>query len=287
MGAKKVTIPTITSPGVGDHGAPFLPAGVVGGGVGVGGEPFVEGDGEGEEFVRAVEGVDHFDVEFGVFERGVVEILDVVEEVAGKGGVGLDAGGFEAEVVVILGDLFVDGSAFNGEGIERDVNGLSAAEVEEAAVDVVFGGGGNLVVVGRDELDACVFEREGAVAVVGDDDADGQEAVLNIGQAEEGALFGVVARLGGDGDVLVGVGVVGGVFCRGLGGRGGFLVCGARCEGGEAQQGGGQNRSHGCGGECAESVRDARVGLFAMRAHAGLIMIFADTVVKPGCIARS
>src|ERR1035437_5926486 len=101
MGAKKMTIPTITSPGVGDHGAPFLPAGGVGGGVGGGGEPFVEGGGEGGEFVRAVEGVDHFDVEFGVFERGVVEILDVVEEVAGKGGVGLDAGGFEAEVVVI------------------------------------------------------------------------------------------------------------------------------------------------------------------------------------------
>ena len=38
-----------------------------------------------------VEGVDHLDVEFGVFEGGVVEALDVVEEVAGEGGVGLDA----------------------------------------------------------------------------------------------------------------------------------------------------------------------------------------------------
>ena len=65
---------------------------LVGGGVGVGGEPLVEGDGEGEEFLLAVEGVDHFDVELGVGEGGVVEVLDVVEEVAGEGGVGRDGG---------------------------------------------------------------------------------------------------------------------------------------------------------------------------------------------------
>ena len=67
---------------------------MVGGGVGVGGEPFVEGNGEGEEFLGAVEGVDHLDVEFGVLEGGLVEVLDVVEEVAGEGGVGVDAGGW-------------------------------------------------------------------------------------------------------------------------------------------------------------------------------------------------
>ena len=39
-----------------------LPAGVVGGGAGVGGEPFVEGDGEGEEILLAVEGVHHLHV---------------------------------------------------------------------------------------------------------------------------------------------------------------------------------------------------------------------------------
>src|ERR1035437_8902464 len=221
MGAKKVTIPTITSPGVGDHGAPFLPAGVVGGGVGVGGEPFVEGDGEGEEFVGAVEGADHFDVEFGVFEGGVVEVLDVVEEVAGERGVRLDAGGFEAEVVVVLADLLVD-RVVDGDGDDGDLGAFGALDGEEAAVDVVLGGGGDLVVVGGDELHAGVLEREGAITVVGDDDADGQQTVLDVGHAEEGALFGVVAGVGGDGDVLVGVGVVGGVFGGGPGGRGEF-----------------------------------------------------------------
>ena len=95
---------------------------------------------------------------------------------------------------------------------------------EEAAVDVVVGGGGDLVVVGGDELDAGVVEGEGGVAVVGEDDADGDEAVLDVGQAEEVAVLGVVAGVGGDGDVLVGMGVEGGVLVGGFGG-GRFFSC--------------------------------------------------------------
>ena len=100
--------------------------------------------------------------------------------------------------------------------------------VEDAAVEFFFGGGGNLVVVGGDELHARVFEREGAVAVVGEDDADGHQAVREVGQAEEGAELGVVAGLGGDGDVLVGMGVVGGILSGGLGRWGGLV--GSGCE---------------------------------------------------------
>jgi hypothetical protein len=96
------------------------------------------------------------------------------------------------------------GSALDGNGDQRNVNGLGAVQGEDAAVDVVFGGGGNLVVVGGDELHAGIVERERAVAVVGEDDADGQQAVREVGQAEEAAGLGIVARLGGDGDVLVG-----------------------------------------------------------------------------------
>ena len=36
--------------------------------------------------------------------------------------------------------------------------------------------------------------------------------MLDVGEAEEVAVFGVVAGVGGDGDVLVGVGVEGGVL---------------------------------------------------------------------------
>ncbi len=72
-------------------------------------KPFVEGDGEGEELLLVVGGVDHFEVELGAFEGWVVEVADVVEEVAGEGGVGFDGGGLEAEVGVVFDDLFVEG----------------------------------------------------------------------------------------------------------------------------------------------------------------------------------
>ncbi len=129
------------------HGCGLLPR-VVGGGVGIGGEPLVEGDVEVEEFLRAVDGVDHFDVELGVFEGGIVEVLDVVEEVAGECGVRFDHGTLKAEVVIVLGDLLVDGGTFDWDGDQRDADGLGAFVGEEAAVDLILGGGGNLVVGG-------------------------------------------------------------------------------------------------------------------------------------------
>ena len=61
----------MTTTAVREFGLVFL--GWVGGG-GLGGEPFVQGDGEGEELFFAVCGVDHLDVELGVFEGGVVEL---------------------------------------------------------------------------------------------------------------------------------------------------------------------------------------------------------------------
>ena len=169
----------------------------------------------------------HFNVELGVLEGGVVEGADVVEEVAGEGGVGVDDGGGEAEVGVVVEDLFVDGRVVDGDGRERrgqrDVGAADALHGEEAAVEIVVGGGGDDVVVGGDELDAGVVEGEGLVAVVGDDDADGEEAVLDVGEAEEGAVGGEGAGIGGDGDVLGGVGVEGDVLGCGLGGGGAFL----------------------------------------------------------------
>jgi hypothetical protein len=67
------------------------------------------------------------------------------------------------------------------------------------------------------------------VRIVGEDDTDGKQAVLDVRQAEEGAKFGVVAGFSGDGDMLVGVSILSGVLGCGLGGRGGFVVGGAGC----------------------------------------------------------
>jgi hypothetical protein len=243
---------------------------VVGGGVGVGSEPLVEGDGEGEEFVSAVEGVDHLDVELGVGESGIVEVFDVVEEIAGEGGVGVDDGSLEAEVVVVLGDALVDGGAFDGDGDERDAHGLGAVQGEDAAVDLVQGGGGEGVARGGDELEAGVVELKGAVAVVGEDDADGKEAVLDVRQTEEGAEPGVVAGVGGDSEMLAWVGVAGGVGGGGLGRRRGAVVGGA---GGNAEQDCGYDGEQRC---------DVRPAWVVMRAHAGLIIIITDAAVKLG-----
>jgi hypothetical protein len=216
----------------------------VGGSLRIGGQPLIEGDGEGEEFFFAVEGVDHFYVEFGVAEGGVAEVLDVVEEIAAEGGVGVDDGGGEAEVVVVLGDLLVDRGAVNGDGDEWDVDVLGAVNGEDAAVDLVFGGGGDLVVVGGDELDAGVFEGDGAVGVVGKDDADGKEAVGEVGETEEGALARGVAGVGGYGDMLVGVGIGGGVLGCGPGGWGGL----GGGVGGEGEAEEGDEEAEGWGG---------------------------------------
>ena len=248
-----------------------LVAAAVGGGVGVRGEPLVEGDGEGEEFLLAVDGVDHFDVELSVREGWLVEILDVVEKIAGEGGMRLNAGGFEAEVLIILHDFLVH-VVMNRDGNDGNLGATRLLEIEEAAVDVVLGGRWDLVVVGRDELHTGLIEGEGVVAVVGDDDADGQQTVLNVLEAEEGALFRVVARVGCDGDVLGGMSVGGWVLDRGPG-RGSRLVRGEDADRDEAQ-GSGQHCAEGNGGQ---GLGSALAGLVAMRVHAGKIILFADT----------
>src|ERR1700677_2217450 len=175
------------------------------------------------------EGVDHFDVEQGALERWVVELADVVEEVAGERAVRVDSGAGEAEVGVVFGDLLVERLIVEGDGGKRkgkrNLAAFDALHGEEAALDVVEGGGGDDVVVDGDELDAGIVEREGSVAVVSEDDADGDETVLDVGETEEVAVFGVVARVGGDGEVFAGVGVEGGILAGGVG-WGGFFVGG-------------------------------------------------------------
>jgi len=107
-------------------------------------ECFVEGDGEGFELFAAG-CVDHLDEDLGAFEgRGVgvvLEVFDVVEEIPGKSGVRSDGGGLEAEVVIVLDDLFVDVALLEGNGGEGDLGPVGGLEGEEPAVDVVEGGG--------------------------------------------------------------------------------------------------------------------------------------------------
>ena len=144
---------------------------------------------------------------------------------------GIDRGAGEAEVGVVFRYLLIDGLVVEGDGGERQgQRDLAAFDVfggEEAALDVVVGGGGNDIVVDGDELDAGFVERERGVAIVGEDDADGDKAVLDVGETKEVAVFGVVARVGGDGEVLVGMGVVRDILVGWFGG--GSLFVGGEC----------------------------------------------------------
>jgi hypothetical protein len=119
----------------------------------MGGEPFVEGDVEGEELLFAVEGVDHLDVELCAFEDGVAEAPDVVEEIAGEAAVGFDGGVGKAEVFIVLGDLLVGALVVDGDGRDGKREGNFAAGGafggEETALDVVVGGGRRRVRGGR------------------------------------------------------------------------------------------------------------------------------------------
>jgi hypothetical protein len=124
------------------------------------GEPLVEGNVEVEELFFAVEGVDHLDVELGTLQRPVRELANVVEEIAGEGAVRVDSGSVEAEIVVVFDDQFVDGLVMDGDGRHREWDGNFAAGCtfggEEAALEIIVGGGGNRVVVDGDELDPGV-----------------------------------------------------------------------------------------------------------------------------------
>ena len=185
-----------------------------------------------------VQGVDIFDVERGVLKGWIVDGADVVEQVAGQGGVGVDDGPGEAEVVVVFGDLLVDGGVVDGDGRNgrghRDSRSSCGFHGEEAAIDFFFGGGWEDFIVGGDELDADVVEREGGVAVVGKDDADGDEGVLDVGESEEVAVFRVGAGIGGDGEFFVRVSVEGGILVGGFC-RGSFFLFGLERGGKEAE----------------------------------------------------
>ena len=102
------------------------------------------------------------------------------------------------------------------------------------ALQVLGLGCGDLVAGCGDEVDACLGEGDGLVAIVGDDEADGHDTVSGIVELEElGAAAG--ERLGGDGDMLGGMGVdigIGGGSWRGWRG----LVCGVRSAGGDGEQ---------------------------------------------------
>lgn len=196
---------------------------------GFGFEVFFEGDFEVEELF-SVGVFDGVYVEQRALKR-MAEAADVVEKEAGAGGVGLDDQSLEFEGIEVLLDGLVGGFAFAVDG-DRSDGDLSALFflARHKALDVFRVGGLDAILELGDEEDARVAEGNGAVAVIGDDEADGQYAVGEVVDAEEGHLLFSVVGLGGDGQLFVSVNFDGGEVGGGLnGGRGVGLdaVCGA------------------------------------------------------------
>ena len=148
----------------------------------------------------------------------LVEVSDVVEEVTVDSGVGRNGGGLEAEVLIVVDNFFVDVLFANRDG-DRQTEGQAGAggalDAEQGALEIVVGSGGDAGTVGRDEVDAGIVEVHRKIAIVSDDNVDGQHAVVGILQAKirSGLLGG--ARLGGYGDVLILVGIVERILLRG------------------------------------------------------------------------
>lgn len=176
----------------------------------------------------------HLHVEFGPAEWRVVEVSDVVEEEAVGAGVRRDDGLGEGEVLVVVKNFFVDGRGAVSDGCAGDALLLDVVEAEEAAVQLFGRGRGELGAVGGDELDADLIQVQRRVAVIGNDEADGQDAVTAVVEPEEVALFASVEWLGGYGDVLFLVRFVRDVGRGGEDGWRFFFSCESRC--GECQQ---------------------------------------------------
>ena len=100
-------------------------------------------------------------------------------------------------------------------GDRRGHGDLAAGDLlgrEQAALQILWKRGRDLVAVHGDELDADFVERERVIRIIGDDDADGQEAMLDVGQAKKWAALRLVAGIRGDGHLLRPVRVKGGVL---------------------------------------------------------------------------
>ena len=187
---------------------------------GFGFEVFFERDFEVEELF-AVGVFDGVQIEKRTLQ-GMREAADVIEEEAGASCVRLDDEGGELEGIKVGFYGFVAGLglAMDGDGPgDGDLGALFFLEGHEAFN--VFGVGGlDAVALLGDEEDASVTEADGLVAVVGDDEADGHDAVCEVVDAEELSFFFGFVGLDGDGELFIGVDFDGGEVGGGLdGGR--------------------------------------------------------------------
>ena len=155
--------------------------------------------------------------------QGLGKVRHIIEEEPGARGVRLDYQGLVLECIEILLDFLVTGL-----GLELDAgkragkrNFASLALLAgHQALDILGFSGLDSVASGGLKENASVAQRDGAIAIVGDDETHRHDAVAEIIDAEDGLFFPGVIGFGGDGHLFVRVHLDGGKGCGRLhGGR--------------------------------------------------------------------
>uniref|UniRef100_E6PYS4 Uncharacterized protein n=1 Tax=mine drainage metagenome TaxID=410659 RepID=E6PYS4_9ZZZZ len=181
---------------------------------------FIEGNFEIKKLfpVGVAKGVE---IERRAAER-IAEAVNVIEKKSGLGSVWSDSQSGEFKGVKICLDFLVDVLVLQMKTRNRAGHGdmgATAAGIGQTALNIL--GFGSLDAVSRsgDEENARFFERDGPVAIVGDDEPDGQDAVSEIIHAKKFDLRGGIVRLGGDGQMFIRVNLDGGKISGRLHGR--------------------------------------------------------------------
>ena len=139
---------------------------------------------------------------------GIVEVADIEEEEALLRGMRLNGLGGEGcvleNVAIILRESAM-GLVASGQR-EGDLilgAGARGSDVAEGAAQIVERIGSSLGAVAGDELEAGIAENDGLIAVIGEDDEDGQDGVLEHLGMEDGSPGGSVIRVGAKGELLL------------------------------------------------------------------------------------
>ncbi len=143
-------------------------------------------------------------VQLGAPQR-MVQIGNIVEEETGARGVRLDDKRLVFEGIEVLLDLLVAGFGLHLDGGNRTGHrdfGAFALLAGHEPLHIFRFCGLNLVAGRGEEENSRIAERDGPVAVVGDNEADGHDAVAEIVNLEDGGLLFCVIRFGGDGHLF-------------------------------------------------------------------------------------
>lgn len=145
---------------------------------------------------------------------GVVEVSGIKEKEALLRGVGLDGIGGKGGVVEFVAIILRESAVGLVAARKRERNLVLGARARgadggEGSAKIVERISRGLGAVSGDELEVDVAQDDGLVAIIGKDDEDGQDGVLEQLGVEERSLGGRVIRIGTESELLLRVRVVG------------------------------------------------------------------------------